>query len=84
MPWKETCAMEERMKFIIDCKKQGFSKAALCRIFGISRPTGDKWLARKPAQAILGVSKFVRRANWPAECLPGTVSSFRGQVCPPY
>ena len=55
MPWKETCAMEERMKFIIDCQKQESSKAALCRIFGISRPTGDKWLARYAAAGIAGL-----------------------------
>ena len=45
MPWKETCAMDERARFVIDCEKDEYSKAALCRVYGISRPTADKWLA---------------------------------------
>jgi transposase InsO family protein len=46
MPWKETCAVEERLKFVLDCREGRLSKAALCRIYEISRPTGDKWLDR--------------------------------------
>ena len=46
MPWKETCAVEERLRFVFDCQAGDFSKAPLCRMYGISRPTGDKWLAR--------------------------------------
>ena len=46
MPWKETCAVEERLRFVFDCRAGDFSKAALCHMYGISRPTGDKWLAR--------------------------------------
>lgn len=46
MPWKETCAVEERIRFIMELEQGEISKAALCRRFGISRPTGDKWLRR--------------------------------------
>ena len=56
MPWKETCAMEERMKFIMDCQKQDYSKAKLCRIYGISRPIGDKWLARYADAGVDGLA----------------------------
>jgi transposase InsO family protein len=56
MPWKDTCAMEERMKFIVNYQKQEYSKAALCRIFGISRPTGDKWLDRYAQAGIAGLA----------------------------
>ena len=55
MPWKETCAVEERLKFVLDCQKAEFSKAALCRIYDISRPTGDKWLARYGEAGIKGL-----------------------------
>jgi putative transposase len=55
MPWKETCAVEERLKFVLDCQEGEFSKAALCRIYGISRPTGDKWLARHAEAGIDGL-----------------------------
>jgi putative transposase len=46
MPWKETCAMDQRAKFIFDVQQAKLSKAELCRRYGISRPTGDKWLQR--------------------------------------
>ncbi len=41
MPWKETCVMDERMRFIIRLK-DGESMSELCREFGISRKTGYK------------------------------------------
>lgn len=46
MPWKETCAMDQRAKFIFDVQQAKLSKAELCRRYRISRPTGDKWLRR--------------------------------------
>ena len=42
MPWKETCPMEERMKFVVYYLEQEYSMSALCRGFGISRKTGYK------------------------------------------
>ena len=41
MPWKETCVMDERMKFIGQLLS-GEKMAPLCREFGISRTTGHK------------------------------------------
>lgn len=55
MPWKETCAMEERLEFVRECLEGVYSKAELCRFYGISRPTGDKWLARYVAGGVLGL-----------------------------
>ena len=46
MPWKETCAMDERMRFIVACRDGLEPIAELCRRFGISRKTGYKWLDR--------------------------------------
>lgn len=46
MPWKETCAVDERIAFVRDVLRSEASKAELCRRYGISRPTGDKWLER--------------------------------------
>ena len=46
MPWKETCAVEQRLEFIREVLRGDLSKAELCRGYGISRPTGDKWLER--------------------------------------
>jgi putative transposase len=46
MGWNETCAMEERFKFIEEYKQERDSVAELCRRYGISRKTGYKWLER--------------------------------------
>jgi putative transposase len=52
MPWKETDAMKERLKFLLEWERrwdagQGrVNMAELCRAFGISRPCGYKWVRR--------------------------------------
>lgn len=47
MPWKETCPLEERKRFIEDWLAGGSANiAALCRLYQISRRTGYKWLER--------------------------------------
>lgn len=47
--------MDERMRFVIEVSKTEQSKSALCRRFGISRPTGDKWLGRHEQLGLLGL-----------------------------
>lgn len=46
MPWKGKTVMQTRQEFIERVLKGEKKKAALCREYGISRPTGDKWLKR--------------------------------------
>ncbi|MEM1403135.1 MAG: helix-turn-helix domain-containing protein, partial [Pseudomonadota bacterium] len=41
MPWKECKPMDERLKFVARYL-DGEKMSALCREFGISRPTGYK------------------------------------------
>ena len=40
MPWKETCAMDEKMSFIVARLKGDLTMTELCEQFGISRDTG--------------------------------------------
>jgi transposase-like protein len=42
----ETCAVEERMRFVMAVKEREEAFAAVCRQFGVSRRTGYKWLER--------------------------------------
>ena len=65
MPWKETCAVDERIRFVMDVEKGQQSKAALCHRFGVSRPTGYKWLRRYSEQ---GLSGLAERSRCPASC----------------
>jgi putative transposase len=46
MGWMETCAVDERMRFVMAVEKREESVAATCRRFGVSRKTGYKWLER--------------------------------------
>lgn len=55
MGWMETCAVDERTRFMIEVEKEEESFAQLCRRFGISRRVGYKWLARFEAEGFAGL-----------------------------
>lgn len=46
MTWRATCPMDERLSFIAELKRGTRTMSDLCCLFGISRKTGYKWLAR--------------------------------------
>jgi transposase len=46
MPWNEVDVQEQRMRFVMRALGRKERLAALCREFGISRPTGYLWLRR--------------------------------------
>ncbi|NPV10012.1 MAG: helix-turn-helix domain-containing protein, partial [Anaerolineae bacterium] len=46
MPWKESSAMEERIRFVVLVHQEDRPFSALCEEFGVSRQTGYKWLRR--------------------------------------
>ena len=73
MPWKETCAMDERARFVIDVEKQEYSKAALCRMYEISRPTGDKWLDRYDEVGLDGLADWSRAPRGHPNQIPDDV-----------
>jgi transposase InsO family protein len=49
MPWKESSKAMLRQEFVDVVLSKQMTKSQACREFGISRPTGDKWLARSLA-----------------------------------
>jgi len=55
MSWRETCAVEERMRFVMVVEKQEESFAAACRRFGVSRRIGYKWLGRNREAGLDGL-----------------------------
>ena len=55
MPWKETCAVDERGLFIKEFLKKDLSVAELCRRHGVSRKTGHKWIERYDAEGLAGL-----------------------------
>lgn len=46
MPWEERKVSQMREEFVKRVLSCEASKSALCREYGISRPTGDKWIKR--------------------------------------
>jgi len=55
MGWRETCAVDERMRFVMAVEVQEEAFAAVCRRFGVSRKTGYKWLARYWSEGVVGL-----------------------------
>lgn len=62
MPWRKTCAMDERMRFVSEALADEDTMSALCEAYAISRTTGYKWLARYRE---LGPAGLLDRARAP-------------------
>lgn len=58
MPWKETCAVDQRIAFVRDVLRGEANKTELCRRYGISRPTGYKWLRRFEEHGLGGMENL--------------------------
>ena len=61
MPWKDVSAMSQREEFVLLVSQPEANVQALCRRFGVSRPTGYKWLARYRASGRDGLRDQSRR-----------------------
>jgi putative transposase len=55
MVWRETCAMEERVRFVMAAVDNAEPFALLCRRFGVSRKTGYKWFDRYGDEGVEGL-----------------------------
>lgn len=62
MGWMETCAVDERMRFVMAVEAEEEPFAAVCRRFGVSRRIGYKWIAR---YRTTGVEGLVDRSRAP-------------------
>ncbi len=70
MPWKETCAMDERFLMMSEYRRGEVSVSELCRRYGVSRKTGYKWIERFEAEGFGGLDD---RSHAPRHC-PHTLS----------
>jgi transposase InsO family protein len=55
MPWKNASILDERSRFIAECAEGILSITQVCRLYGISRKTGYKWMQRHAAQGAAGL-----------------------------
>jgi putative transposase len=60
MPWKETCAMDERLRFVVAASDAEAVMSEVCAEYGISRQTGYKWLSRYEAEGVSGLEERSR------------------------
>jgi putative transposase len=74
MVWKETCAMEERIRFVDAVVENTETFAAVCRQFGVSRKTGYKWLARYEAGGIEGLKDQSRAPLHHAQAMTARIA----------
>jgi transposase-like protein len=61
MPWKKMSALDQRIRFVRDYLSGDYTKKALCRHYGISRPTGDKWIERYRLYGLGGLYERSKR-----------------------
>lgn len=66
MPFRENRVVDERERFVEDVQRSLHSFSALCRRYGISRPTGYKWLARWDTEE--GRACLANRSTRPDSC----------------
>jgi len=60
MPWRENCAMDERMRFIVERRSNEWTMTELCERYEISRKTGYKWLERYRLEGPVGLAERSR------------------------
>jgi putative transposase len=65
MPWMETNVVKERLAFVRDLESGHWSMTELCERYGVTRPTGYKWLARHQAG---GSPALIDRSRAPQRC----------------
>lgn len=75
MPWMETRVMDQRVKFVLECLRGEYSMAKQCRIFGISRKTGYKWLMRYDTEGINSLGDRSRRPKHHGRFVPSDVEA---------
>jgi putative transposase len=57
MPWKETCAMNQKVQMIGDYLKHRYTPTQLSEIYGVSRNTIYKWIERYNRGGIEGLTE---------------------------
>jgi transposase InsO family protein len=65
LPWKETCAMKERIQLVSLYETRQFTVTELAKRFGVSRKTVYKWVNRHSEEGIPGLNE---RSRAPQRC----------------
>ena len=77
MPWNESRIMDQRLQFLSSYQKEEMSVADLCREYGISRPTGYRWINRYEE---IGPEGLVDRSRRPHTCSHATLEPIENAI----
>ena len=82
MPWKETCPMDERAKFVMLYEDDESNMAELCRQFWVEPKTGYKWVHRYEQEGLAGLTDRSHAPHHhPNAVLPGIEdAAIRGTI----
>ena len=74
MPWKETCAVKERLQLVSLYQTGRYTVTELARDFRVSRKTAHKWLGRFAAEGISGLNEHSRAPHRRPRATPEEVA----------
>ncbi|HEY1577818.1 MAG TPA: IS481 family transposase [Terracidiphilus sp.] len=77
MPWKESRILDQRLQFLSSYQKEEMSVADLCRQYGISHPTGYRWINRYNE---IGPEGLVDRSRRPHGCSHATLEPIENVI----
>lgn len=64
MPWKSASVKDQRIEFVVRASRGEANMSVLCREYGISRPTGYRWLARyRDGGSLTSLTELSRRPH---------------------
>src|SRR3954471_2293218 len=69
MPWKETCAVDQRVALIADWLRHEWTMTELAARYGISRKTAYKWVERYDIEGAPGLVERSRAPRAPGHAM---------------
>src|ERR1700677_1383613 len=75
MPWKESRIVDQRLQFLSSYQKEEMSVSELCREFGVSRPTGYRWINRYKENGPEGLLNLSSKPHSCSHATPETIES---------
>lgn len=75
MPWRISSTMSQRLEFVLLASQQKVNMRQLCRRFGVSAPTGYKWLHRFQQLGAEGLREHSRRPQHSPARTPGEMEN---------
>lgn len=73
MPWKVSGVVEKRKQFLAEYESGQWTMTELCRLYGITRPTGYAVLRRYGEQSEAGLVESSRAPRWHPNQTPGEI-----------